>query len=84
MNPSAAHRITQTGDLKMAYFDNSFVSSRATLRQRLSRAFETPFDRRYRQRTARIDELRALSDAELAQQGIAREDILFHVFSGKL
>ncbi|MBW4985662.1 hypothetical protein KZZ07_24270 [Mameliella sp. CS4] len=68
----------------MAYFDNSFVSSRATLRQRLSRAFETPFDRRYRQRTARIDELRALSDAELAQQGIAREDILFHVFSGKL
>lgn len=68
----------------MAYFDNSFVSNRTTLRQRLARAFETPFDRRYRQRTARIDALRALSDAELAQRGIAREDILFHVFSGKL
>ncbi|WP_305971846.1 MULTISPECIES: hypothetical protein [unclassified Mameliella] len=67
----------------MAYFDNGFVSNRITLRQRLARLFETPFDRRYRQRTARIDALRALSDAELSRRGIAREDILFHVFSGK-
>ncbi|MBY6116496.1 hypothetical protein KUW09_15595 [Mameliella alba] len=68
----------------MAYFDNSFVSNRASLRQRIARVFETPFDRRYRQRTARIEALRSLSDAELTRRGIAREDILFHVFSGKL
>ncbi|WP_417208000.1 hypothetical protein [Antarctobacter sp.] len=68
----------------MAYFDNSFVSSRATLRQRMARLFETPFDRRYRQRTARVEALRAMSDAELVTRGIAREDILFHVFTGKL
>jgi uncharacterized protein YjiS (DUF1127 family) len=67
----------------MAYFDNSFVSNRTTLRQRVARLFETPFDRRYRQRTARVEDLRALSDAELAIRGIAREDILFHVFAGK-
>lgn len=68
----------------MAFFDNSFVNNPATLRQRLARMMETPFDRRYRQRTARVDALRALSDAELATRGIAREDILFHVFAGKL
>ena len=68
----------------MAYFDNSFVSSRANLRQRLARVFETPFDRRYRQRTERVEQLRAMSDAELSARGIARDDILFHVFAGKL
>ncbi|SNS04659.1 hypothetical protein [Antarctobacter heliothermus] len=68
----------------MAYFDNSFVSSRATLRQRMARLFETPFDRRYRQRTAQVEALRALSDADLAARGIARDDILFHVFTSKL
>ncbi len=67
----------------MAYFDNSFVSNRITLRQRLARLFDTPFDRRYRQRAARIEALRAMTDAELADRGIARDDILFHVFSGK-
>lgn len=67
----------------MAYFDSSFVPTRTPLRQRLARLFDTPFDRRYRQRTARIAELRALSDAELAARGIARADILLHVFSGK-
>jgi uncharacterized protein YjiS (DUF1127 family) len=68
----------------MAYFDNSFVSSRVSLRQRIARMFETPFDRRYRQRAARIEELRSLSDADLAARGIARDDILLHVFSGKI
>ncbi|MGP6085771.1 hypothetical protein [Antarctobacter jejuensis] len=68
----------------MAFFDNSFVSSRITLRQRMARLFDTPFDRRYRQRTARVEELRALSDSALAARGIARDDILLHVFSGKL
>ncbi|GGF58052.1 hypothetical protein SAMN05216376_104151 [Mameliella alba] len=67
----------------MAYYDSSFDANRTTLRQRIARLFETPFDRRYRKRTARIDELRMLSDAELSRRGIAREDILFHVFSGK-
>lgn len=68
----------------MAYFDNSFVSARATLRQRMARLLETPFDRRYRQRTARVEALRAMSDADLAARGIARDDILFHVFTDKL
>lgn len=67
----------------MAYFDSNFVSTRTSLRQRLARFLETPFDRRYRQRTARIAALRALTDAELAARGIAREDILLHVFAGK-
>ena len=67
----------------MAYFDTSFVSNRTTLRQRLARVFETPFDRRYRQRTARVEQLRAMSDAELSARGIAREDILLHVFAGR-
>ena len=75
----------------MAFFDTSFAASRTTIRQRLSqrlaqrltRLFETPFDRRYSQRTARVEALRALTDAELAARGIAREDILFHVFSCK-
>lgn len=68
----------------MAYFDNSFVSNRAILRQRMARLFETPFDRRYRQRTAQVETLRAMSDADLAARGVAREDILFHVFTSKL
>ncbi|MBV7393800.1 hypothetical protein [Mameliella sediminis] len=67
----------------MAYFDSNLISNRVTLRQRIARLFETPFDRRYQQRTARIEALRALSDGELAARGIAREDILLHVFSGK-
>ncbi|ASP22584.1 hypothetical protein ANTHELSMS3_03974 [Antarctobacter heliothermus] len=68
----------------MAYFDNSFASSSATLRQRMARLFETPFDRRYRQRTAQVEALRAMSDTDLATRGVAREDILFHVFTSKL
>ena len=68
----------------MTHFENSFVSSRATLRQRAARLLETPFDRRYRQRIAKVETLRALSDADLAARGLAREDILFHVFAGKL
>lgn len=67
----------------MAYFDTDFVSNRTSLRQRVSRLFDTPFDRRYRQRTAQVEALRALTDAELATRGIAREDILLHVFAGK-
>ncbi|WP_420325712.1 hypothetical protein [Mameliella sp.] len=57
--------MTQPGEFKMAYCENSFASNRATLRKRLARAFETPFDRRYRQRTREIEALRKLSDREL-------------------
>ncbi|SMX50286.1 hypothetical protein [Maliponia aquimaris] len=67
----------------MSSFDTSFVSSRSTLRQRIARMCEISFDRRYRQRAARAAQLRALSDADLAILGLAREDILFEVFSGR-
>ncbi len=66
----------------MAFFDNSFTSTKVTLGQRLARMFDTPFDRRYRQRARKVEALRNLSDRELAARGIARDDILFHVFSG--
>lgn len=49
----------------MAYCENSFVSNRATLRKRLARAFESPFDRRYRQRAREIEALRKLSERDL-------------------
>ncbi|WP_121631768.1 hypothetical protein [Tropicibacter alexandrii] len=64
----------------MAYFDNSY-ETRTTLRDRVARLFETPHDRKVRARAARIEALRALSDAELAARGIARDNIVMHVFS---
>lgn len=71
------------GENNMAYFDPSFERT-SGLRQSLSdillRIFETPFDTRQRQLAARVSELRALSDVELAAKGMRREDILFHVF----
>ena len=54
-----------------------------SLRERVSRLFETPFDRRQRRLAARVDALRSLSDAELAARGLTRDQILFHVFSNK-
>lgn len=67
----------------MAYFDHSLHSERNTVVSRLARLFETPFDRRNRRLAARVAELRALSDQDLAALGIARDQILFHVFGGK-
>ena len=67
----------------MAYFDQDLVAARPSLRARLSRLFETPFDRRQRVLAAEVAALRAMSDAALAERGIAREDILFHVFGGR-
>ena len=67
----------------MACFDQDFIPARGLRRRlagRVAALLETPFDRRYRRRTARIAALRALSDTELATRGIARADILFHVF----
>ena len=49
----------------------------------LRRIFETPFDTRTRELAARVARLRALSDAELAEMGLHRDDILHHVFSRK-
>ncbi len=68
----------------MAYFDNSFLTDRLSLRQRVARLFDTPFDRRARQMSSRIRELRAMSDDELAAQGIARDAIPALVLTGKL
>lgn len=69
----------------MAYFDPSFERStglRHTLGRMATRLFETPFDARQRRLAARVADLRALSDAELAARGLQRQDILFHVFGG--
>ena len=66
----------------MAYVDQfAFHGTSSSLRQLVSRLFETPFDRRYRQRTAEIRALRAKTDADLAAMGLMREDILSHVFA---
>lgn len=72
----------------MAYVDQfAFTVPAQTLVpalfKRLSQLLETPFDRRYRQRTAEIAALRLKSDADLAAMGIAREDIVAHVFAGR-
>lgn len=53
------------------------------LRKRMSRLFETPFDRRSRDLAARVADLRAKSDAELAELGLERRDILHHVFGSR-
>ncbi|MFZ5962923.1 hypothetical protein ACOXXX_08220 [Thalassococcus sp. BH17M4-6] len=68
----------------MAYFDLSDAAARrpgpaAGLRF-LRRLFDTPFDRRSREIARQLDALRALSDAELAQRGLARDEIALHVF----
>ncbi|APX23780.1 MAG: hypothetical protein CML50_13785 [Rhodobacteraceae bacterium] len=47
---------------------------------RLARLLETPFARRQRQLAARVADLRALSDDELARLGLRRDQILGHVF----
>ena len=66
----------------MAYLDPfATFPTTGTLRQRLARLLETPFDRRYRQRMAAIRSLRAKSDADLAALGLTRDDILNHVFT---
>lgn len=67
----------------MSSLDTSFVSCRSTLRQRIARMCETSLERRYRQRTARAAQLRALSDADLALLGLSHEDILFAAFPGR-
>ena len=65
----------------MAYFEHSLADTGKTLRDRLARLLETPFDRRQRRLAAQVDRLRALTDAELAARGLRRQDILLHVFS---
>ncbi|WP_417724775.1 hypothetical protein [Salipiger sp.] len=65
----------------MAYFDH-VLSSREPLLRRLSRLLDTPFAARQRQLSARVAQLRALSDAELARMGLTRDGIIPHVFGG--
>ncbi|MCC1494575.1 hypothetical protein [Cognatishimia sp. F0-27] len=66
----------------MAFYDPSFAPTRPTLRARIARLFETEFDRKARRLSDEVAALRALSDDALARRGIARDDILFHVFVG--
>ncbi|MFZ7089492.1 hypothetical protein [Primorskyibacter sp. 2E233] len=67
----------------MAFYDNSFPARQSTLRSRFARLFDTPFDRRQRQLTARMAYLRSLSDAQLSDLGMTRDTILIHVFGGR-
>ncbi|MBS0124522.1 hypothetical protein [Thetidibacter halocola] len=67
----------------MAYFDTDLSLTGKGVRDLLARLFETPFDRRQRRLAARVAALRALSDADLAARGLRRDEILFHVFSGR-
>ena len=67
----------------MAYFDQNFTTARPGIFARVARLFETPFDRRSRQLAAEVAALRDLTDAELARRGIARDQILYHVFQTK-
>ena len=68
----------------MAFFDTDVFADRLRLRDLVARLFDTPFDRRARHVAARIRDLRALSDAELAQRGIARDAIPALVLSGQI
>lgn len=64
----------------MAFFDQTFTGqSVGRSSGPLHRLLDTPFDDRARRIRARIAELRALSDDELAACGLARADIVRHV-----
>lgn len=68
----------------MAHVDHFAAHHTASsLRQRLARLLETPFDRRYRQRTETIAALRSKSDSDLAAMGLTRDEILAHVFGSR-
>ncbi|WGW03332.1 hypothetical protein [Tropicibacter oceani] len=66
----------------MAFADLSLAPRRVSLFARLARLLDTPFDRRHRRLSARVAELRALSDRQLAEIGLTRDTILLHVFRG--
>ncbi|SPF78474.1 hypothetical protein [Pseudoprimorskyibacter insulae] len=67
----------------MAYFDQSYLLERRNLRQRFAKLLQTPFDDRQQALANEVVRLRAMSDADLAARGIARENILFHVFGAR-
>ena len=67
----------------MAYFEPVLTQNSRGWRALLSRLFETPFDRRMQSLKDELSKLRALSDAELAELGISRDDILGHVFRAR-
>ncbi|GGB18660.1 hypothetical protein [Allosediminivita pacifica] len=64
----------------MAFYDDLMTRERPSLRNWVARIVETPFDRRQRQLASQVEALRSKSDAQLAELGLQREDILFHVF----
>lgn len=64
----------------MAFIDHMFHEP---LSRRVARLFETPFARRQRALAARVAELRAMSDSELAARGLTRDAILPHVFGAR-
>ncbi len=64
----------------MALIDQMFHEP---LTRRIARLFDTPFERRQRALAARVAELRAMSDGELAQRGLTRDVILPHVFGAR-
>lgn len=47
--------------------------------QALRRFLDTPFDARQREIRQRVAEMRALTDAELAERGVRRREILAYV-----
>lgn len=49
----------------------------------VERALETPAQRRLRDRVARLEALRSLSDADLAARGLTRDGLVIHVFAEK-
>ena len=72
----------------MAVFDINPIARPAGLLSALSASltglFETPFDRRAKRLASRVAELRALSDEDLRARGLTRDEILGHVFKGRL
>lgn len=71
----------------MAFFDDVHLTRPAALASRavqgLKALWDTPFDRRNRRLAARVAQLRALDDAQLARIGLSRDEIIPHVFGNK-
>jgi uncharacterized protein YjiS (DUF1127 family) len=66
----------------MAFYEyRSPLAALPRLQAAVMAVWVTPFDRRQKRIARRIEEMRALSDDQLAKLGLRREDILSHVFS---
>ncbi|MHA6344097.1 hypothetical protein [Roseivivax sp. CAU 1761] len=68
----------------MAFLDSHRILLRPSRSgEMLRRLWETPFDRRAREISRRVAELRALSEEDLAARGLQRSDILRYALTGK-